>query len=290
MTTTIAAIRTHKWDEATEALANRLRPVFGDNLVVVFHNRPADVTPPIPVVDINEDSVKAMALDPVSDWGWRCGDYFLYALRKARPEADFYWLIEPDVFFTGDIEDFFARTEGRTEDLLGTRIEKQDSGHRFAKGMPGIKHWRAIFALVRFSGRALDILLAQRQAYAKLGFNRFYANDETFCFSTAKADPRLTMASLSEIMPDWVRHAQVATDPDMLLDLVIDRQDRGIYHPVRTRDNFIASLADRIANTGFLSAMRPSLARLTPENEAEVLRQAGRKILADLHEVRFGKD
>ena len=76
MTTTIAAIRTHKWDEATEALANRLRPVFGDNLVVVFHNRSADVTPPIPVVDINDDSVKAMALDPVSDWGWRCGDYW----------------------------------------------------------------------------------------------------------------------------------------------------------------------------------------------------------------------
>lgn len=111
------------------------------------------------------------------------------------------------------------------------------------------------------------------------GFNRFYANDETFCFSTAKADARLTMASLSEIMPDWVQRAQLATDPDMLLDLVVDRQDRGIYHPVRTRDSFIASLADRIANTGFLSAMRPSLARLTPENEAEVLRQAGRKFL-----------
>jgi hypothetical protein len=40
----VVAIRTHQWGEAEERLRAQLQPVFGDDLCVVFHNRPQDIT------------------------------------------------------------------------------------------------------------------------------------------------------------------------------------------------------------------------------------------------------
>lgn len=284
---TLAAIRTHRWGEDEERLCAQLVPIFGDRLVVVFHDRPASVVPPLPVIDITSDWVVAQGLRNLPDWGWRCGDYFLYALRQARPDHDRYWLIEPDVWFSGPVAELFDIANGFDHDLLGVRVGPMPSEHRFSRGLPDMDHYRAIFALTRFSGRAIDRLLTLRQAYSATGAGkRFFTNDEIFSFTHVVADPDLSVGDLAELVPAWFADDQVQTDPDILLDTLADRTGPGVFHPVRGRASFMGALAGRLAgNTGFLAALAVSLADLSPDEIAAIGAETARQSVAAIDEV-----
>jgi hypothetical protein len=265
----IAAIRTHQWGEAEERLRAQLQPIFGDDLCVVFHNRPSDVAPPIPVVDLTDDWLRAQGLRALRDYGWRCGDYFLYALRQARPDYDQYWLVEPDVFFAGDAGGFFARAATMEADLAGVRLERLHANHRFAREMDGLAPWKAVFALTRMSARAVDKLMLLRQTYCMRAIQpRYFANDETFSYSHLMADPHMTVADLREAVPEWFAGDQFHADPDVLFDLVANQRGPEVFHPVRTRAQFASALVGRaVTSMTYLRPMRASLAMLT---EAEI--------------------
>lgn len=286
--TIAVAIRTHRWDADAQRLHGLLAPVLGDALCTVFHNRPADVQPPCPVIDINDGWLRANGLRVQPDWGWRCGDYFLYALRKARPDADFYWLIEPDVHFTMSPSVFFDRMAALTQDFLGVQITPMDPKHRFSKGLPGMPLWRAIFALTRFSARAVDVLFPLRQAYGQGDVPaRFFTNDETFCVSHLTAAKGMTLASMAEIAPDLFPKGGFDTDPDRLIDSFANHDAAGVFHPVRHRDSFIDAVAARVtANMGFLGAMQPSLDLLTDADVAAISSEIARRSEVALRKAR----
>lgn len=268
----VVAIRTHRWDADAIRLHRALSQVPGIELVVVFHNRPAGLDLPLPAIDIDDAWVAAQGLRRVRDYGWRCGDYFLYAVRQARPQAGFIWLIEPDVHFTAPAAGFFNLFKDVRTDVLGTRVEEMDPGHRFSRGLPGMKPYRSIFALTRFSGKAADRLLDLRRAYSTLARQaRFVTNDEIFCFSHAVADPDLTTGNMEEIAPDWLPGGTLRPDPDILLDTLVGVTAPGIHHPVRAREGFLRAVADRSgANFGFFPAMRQSLALLSDDERAVI--------------------
>lgn len=258
----IAAIRTNRWGDEEERLLAALRPVFGRDLAIVFHARPPGVTPPVDVVDIADDWVARQGLALVPDWGWRCGDYFYYALRAARPDYDHYWLIEPDVHFTAAAADFFGRFAAADEDVLGYALGPFEREIRFTRGLPGLAHHRAIFALTRFSGRALD-RLADRRRRINAGpvSVRDYPNDEIFAFSHAVDDSELRCGRLEDRAPDWFEGVQFAPDPDLLFDAVAATAPAGkVLHPVRGRESFKRSLGRRLAgSTGILMRMREAV-------------------------------
>jgi hypothetical protein len=288
----LAAIRTNRWTEEEERLLARLTEAFGTDVVVVFHNRPADVTPPVQVIDVSDAWLQSAGLAHVGDWGWRCGDYFYYALRQARPGFDAYWLIEPDVHFTSDPTAFFAAFEDDGADALGYGLGPFARDIRFTRGLPGIAHHRAIFAMTRFSGRALDRLFALRRGMASERITpRDYPNDEIFTFSHVVADPDLTTGRLEARCPDWFDGAQFATDPDLLHDLLAPSATPGrVFHPVRSRAAFVRALAKRIAgNVSIVARMRFQVAALT-DDEAEAVALAtaeiARKALSDMRRLR----
>lgn len=289
--TTILAIRTHKWDDDARRLQAALATVPGVEVVVAFHNRPRDLILPVPVVDLDEPWVRGNGLRVLPDWGWRCGDYFLYALRAAYPQARYIWLLEPDLHFTAPPAEFFGRFARVEADVLGVDPQRQPAGHRFARGLPGMDHWKSIFALTRFSGRAADRLFALRKAYCagKVG-PRFFSNDEVFCFTHAMADPELTVASMRDHAPDWLPEGSVATDPDILFDTLADRCEPGVWHPVRSRASFIGAVADRSSRAfGFYGAMRGSIAALSPEERQMIADRVGALCLSTLNELAAGQ-
>lgn len=270
----LCAIRTHHWGEDARRLHVQLEPVFGDRLVTVFQNRPESFEVPLAVVDLNADWLRDNGLAAPGDWGWRCGDYALYALRQARPDAEHYWLIEPDVHFTGAPETFFARFDAAPEDLLGLRPSRfGQPHHRFVKGVAPLQPWRAIFALTRVSGRALDRLIDERRAYSAEGRRRqHFANDEIFVYSTVAAAEDLSLGDLCTYAGDWFDGAQFDTDPDILIrSLEAHGLPDRVYHPVRSAESFVAALAKRITGgKDYLRKMRPSLDLLQPQ-EIETL-------------------
>lgn len=287
--TTLAAIRTHRWGEDEARIAAQLRPVFGERLAVVFHNRPAGLEPPLPVVDLTDAWVEGAGLRAVHDYGWRCGDYAYYALRTAFPACDHYWLIEPDLVFCGPVADFFARFADCEADALGVRFGGINALHRFARSMPAeIELKRAIFALTRFSGRALDRLFALRRAYGRGGaLQRNFVNDEIFCFSHVAADPRLTIAAMADLAPEWFATSQVETDPDVLLDVIAGRTDPGIFHPVRALPSFREAVAKRVvSHAHFFANLKASLALMTDEDIVAIAQDVAGRTEAVLRHQR----
>jgi hypothetical protein len=288
----IVAIRTHKWTSEEERLLAALAPVFGDDVAVVFHNRAPRVYPPVPVIDLNAEWVLRNKLALVPDWGWRCGDYFFYALRQARPDYDHYWLIEPDVYFTAAADSFFSAFTKQEHDALGYQLGPFHKHMRFTRGLPGMAHFRAIFALTRFSGRALDRLFARRQQMAQGPVSmRDYPNDEIFAFSHIAADPELISGRLEDYAPDWFEDVQFSTDPDLLFDQVAATAAAGrVLHPVRGRAAFKKALSRRLAaNTGLLMNIREAIDHFEPADVDDVVDGAAghlRDAITELQERR----
>jgi len=279
----IAAIRTNKWTGEEERMLARLRQAFGDDVAVGFHKRPADVTPPVDVVDLTADWAKAHDLRMTRDWGWRCGDYFYYALREAKPDYDFYWLVEPDLLFTGDPSGFFGAFDGDETDLLGVDPGPfAEKNHPFLEGLNGMAPHRAIFALTRFSGRALDKLLPLRVANGKADVGpRAFTNDELFTFSHVAADQGLSLGSLCDRAPSWFDGARVATDPDLLIDALEGDTalENKVFHPVRGKEAFKEGVADRLASRmGYLQKMGGSWAHLDDADIADIAARAHDRI------------
>ena len=263
----VIGIRTNKWTVNEQRVFDALSEYWGDDIKVVFHNRPEDCVPPCGVVDINNTVIEKMQLRVIHDWGWRCGDYAYYALRQAHPDYDYYWLIEPDVFLSGDAHAFFSLFEAEGADVIGLDVAEFDPKHRFATHVGNAKPMRAIFALTRFSGAAIDFAYKRRVNYASKSVPPYnYANDELFMFSHTLSRNEFKLGQFRDIAPTWFADVQFDTNPD-LIDALVDQDLNGqnkILHPVVDRVTFARALAKRmVGRTGVLGQNKTELRALS---------------------------
>jgi hypothetical protein len=263
----IIAIRTNKWTVNEQRIFYALSDYWGDNIKVVFHNRPDDCVPPCGVVDINDAVIEKMQLRVIHDWGWRCGDYAYYALRQAHPDYEYYWLIEPDVFLSGDARAFFSLFEAESADVIGLDVAEFDPNHRFATHVGNAKPMRAIFALTRFSGAAIDFAYKRRVNYATKSVPPYnYANDELFMFSHTLSRDEFKLGQFREIAPTCFSDVQFDTNPD-LIDALVEqdlKSQNKILHPVVDRMTFARALAKRmVGRTGVLGQNKTELRALS---------------------------
>ena len=253
----IIGIRTNKWTVNEQRVFDALSDYWGDDIKVLFHNRPEDCVPPCDVVDINDALIEKMQLRAIHDWGWRCGDYAYYALRQGHPDYKYYWLIEPDVFVSGEARAFFSLFEAESADVIGLDVAEFDPNHRFATHVGNAKPMRAIFALTRFSGAAIDFAYRRRVNYASKSVPPYnYANDELFMFSHTLSRAEFKLGQFREIAPTWFADVQFETNPD-LIDALVEQDLKGqnkILHPVVDRMTIVRALAKRmVGRTGVLS-------------------------------------
>jgi len=263
----IIGIRTNKWTVNEQRVFDALSDYWGNDIKVVFHNRPDDCDPPCGVVDINDAVIENMQLRVIHDWGWRCGDYAYYALRQAYPDYDYYWLIEPYVFLSGDARAFFSLFEEESADVLGLDVAEFDPNHRFATHVGNAKPMRAIFAMTRFSGAAIDFAYKRRVNYASKSVPPYnYANDELFMFSHTLSRDEFKLGQFREIAPIWFADVQFDTNPD-LIDALVEQDLKGqnkILHPVVDRMTFARALAKRmVGRTGVLGQNKTELRALS---------------------------
>lgn len=263
----IIGIRTNKWTVNEQRVFDALSDYWGDNIKVVFHNRPDDCVLPCGVVDINDAVIENMQLRVIHDWGWRCGDYAYYALRQAHPDYEYYWLIEPDVFLSGDVRAFFSLFDAESADVIGLDVAEFDPNHRFATQVGNAKPMRAIFALTRFSGAAIDFAFKRRVNYASKSVPPYnYSNDELFMFSHTLSRDEFKLGQFRDIAPTWFSDVQFDTNPD-LIDALVEQDLKGqnkILHPVVDRMTFARALAKRmVGRTGVLGQNKTELRALS---------------------------
>ena len=173
--------------------------------------------------------------------GWQCGDYAYYAARKALPDFDFAWMIEPDVGFTFPrLADFFDLFADQTADLLAPHFgPRGDWWYWFASMAPFVgvdRVFGSAFPITRLSARAVDALLTRRAALlSRLAPDappRAIPNDEAFCASTL-VNAGFSCADMAGLVPPATFH------PDSFsTGMMVDPRELG--HPL---------LADRVVHS-----------------------------------------
>ena len=126
---------------------------------------------------------------------------------------------------------------------------------------------RAIFALTRFSGAAIDFAYKRRVNYSAKSVPLYnFANDELFMFSHVLSQPAFTLGQFRDIAPEWFADVQFHTDPD-LIDTLVENDLKGqnkLSHPVVDRVTFANSLAKRmVGRTGVLAQNKNELRALS---------------------------
>ena len=245
----VLVLRTNRGGAALQPLLERYRGLAGLDLAVAADEQEGAVDVPAGVakVSLTAAVVEGMGLPAVPRWGWRCGDYALYAVRRALPSHDRYWMIEPDVRLnTDDVAGFFRRFAAAPQDLLATGLGPRSprwSHHAaMARFVPEVMG--CLFPLVRLSGRALDHLCRRRaalhaewEAANAAGPELPWPNDESFVASELQA-AGFDIADLAEVCPGiyspeegWGWRYPVHPEAP-----AFRQPDDKIYHPVMTDD------------------------------------------------------
>jgi hypothetical protein len=193
MSDTAILVRTHYLDEELRRLIASLaesspHPV---RALVDESVRPVEFGS-IPKISLGPELAGELGLyDGADKLYWRCGDYGLYAARRALPQVERFWLIEPDVRIRLDRPGaFFDRFADDPADLIVSNLRPAEPSWDWRKTMDdGGPVWRCLFPLVRLSARALDHLLQARREFgarfvAAGADSQFWPNDEVFAATT----------------------------------------------------------------------------------------------------------
>src|SRR5262249_35166596 len=99
---------------------------------------------------------------------WRCGDYGLYAARRALPDKARFWLIEPDVRIRmAEPGAFFEQFAACPADLIVPWLKPAEPNWDWGRTMDdGGPVWRCLYPLLRINARALDTLFEARRELA----------------------------------------------------------------------------------------------------------------------------
>jgi hypothetical protein len=186
----VILLRTTSLSPQTAAFARRLTQESGQRVCCVVDERKGEVdTAEFDKIGLTRASCREVGLYCPMDFGWRCGDYGFYLARLRYPEEKFFWLIEYDVRLVGpDAGEFFRNFDGADHvDLIAGHLREAEKWWYWTHTMAarGEAVWRCLFPVVRLSARAIDLLLAQRRAYARKPLRLAnWPNDESFVATT----------------------------------------------------------------------------------------------------------
>ncbi len=266
-------IRTHYVDDQLLAFAGRLSEdgAFDVHVLADETRGPLDFGS-IPKLSLTLESLAALGLyTQAPSLLWRCGDYGLYLARQALPQYDGFWMIEPDVRLkAARPSDILARFPGPEEvDLLAGRLRPADDDWDWGVTMDPAAGpvWRCLFAVIRLSARAIDLLYdVRRRASAEhLAEGRdpkLWPNDEAFVASTL-AHSGLTLRDLNAFGQVYDDAGFSFWFPLSERELEATGREGFIYHPVLSGQAYFLKLCRLAVRQGAVGALDEIIERLT---------------------------
>ena len=196
MKKTVFAIRTHQFGDREKSLYDYAVKYFGENnTLIACNNNSENIKIPIEYNHFffNQNEIlneSGLFFHP--NWGWRCGDYWYYALQKILTGIEYVWLCEPDVYFCNkNAEDFFKPFEKLDCDFLTKGLCAANANMYFfntSKVLDG-KPMSCIFPITRIKTSLINVLLEERTRLSETFINQknhqnLYPNDEIFVCTT----------------------------------------------------------------------------------------------------------
>jgi hypothetical protein len=168
----LVAFRTHYWNSSVEKLAEKLRASSTESDFVILVDETAGMVPidRYDKVSHTRDFSEYFLPNHIDEkLLWICGDYALYALRRAKPNYDLYVMSEHDVSCNIDLGNIINGALENEVDLIAQGLEpapidwcwRAEAAKVFANPM------KAFFPFMMISSRAIDYLFRVRLAISR---------------------------------------------------------------------------------------------------------------------------
>lgn len=251
------AIRTHTFLEKEKRLYEYAVKYFGaSNTFIACNTTKNDIKIPDQYNNITFNEEKILndsGLFWHSDWSWRCGDYWYYALYNSLDNYEYIWLCEPDVYFCNrDALDFFKHFENINADFLsfgyGKALERL---HFFnTSGVLEGTPMSCLFCCTRIKTTLLKTLFEKRVQLSLSFLNKkyepyLYPNDEIF-FSTTIKMLNYKIARMEDLTSFDSRLYTADEDQAMTLEDAKKIKGNFIIHPVQEEDVFLQKKINRL--------------------------------------------
>ena len=249
-------IRMQHVNKCVTNLYDKLSEYFGDNVYMFsehYNDQELNFKISDGIVYIGRQFLENNGLKYFPKCGWQCGDYILYAAAQLLPKYDYYWLVEPDLYFTVDITIFFNKFEAFNYDLIAVEYGKRNYNWFWYASMKELYNDNiagCLFPFIRISKLAILFCFKKRQEYSELesikkfdfSKNRIfkeYANDEAFVGSTLKNSLNYRCISMNEISPDELDGFFSTAVPILSSELNESYLVNKIIHPVKENNEII---------------------------------------------------
>ncbi len=246
----IAFLRTNRFDAQAEAQVESLSRVRDLDVVVCADERHGIVdTGHWPKISMTAESLSRLNLHHHRRAGWQCGDYFYYHVLAARSDYNFYWMVEPDVLIDfPDVSEVFALFDRARHDLIAPKFghRPQSWGWHTAMQEDGQPVFGTSVQFIRLSARAVAALHRVRAKASSAPGDKVWnawPNDESFVATTlARLGFECADINAFSEVPLWHRDTFRNLSPWLLEERQKQRGSRRLYHPVLSRDAYLAKL------------------------------------------------
>ena len=290
MSRTALLIRTHYADDQLRGFVEQLRADGAFDVFILADERrgPVALGDAAKIVLTPELPAELGLYEGTPNLLWRCGDYALYAARRALPDYEAFWMIEPDVRLCSTRpSDILSRFPPPDQvDFLAAHLRPAEPDWNWARTMSADDGpvWRCLFALVRVSARALDVMLEERRRSSRLFEESgqdpaFWPNDEAF---TASA-----LARNGLVCRDFNDFGQVYEPVGFSFWLPISEREflaagreGWIYHPVLSGQRYFLKLFRLASEQGNLDGLERLIDSLVGSEWSEEEAAGHRRALA----------
>lgn len=249
MSSQAIVLRTHYYDESCKSLLRFLEKSLGFDIIIAADETKFNVdVDKWPKVSLTYDSLSSLGLYLPEETPWLCGDYFLYLVRQQFPQYDYYWMLEPDVYFNmPSPEGFFRKVSSCSFDYFVMHFSKKDESWPFYKRVKPFcsEVYGGPFPIVRLSARAIDYLLQERKEMSKLNWEgKKYPNDESFTASFLMKGG-YSCSDFNTVCDGQVfatKKSFSTRDPWFVGELESNAPDGLIYHPAVDYNTYVAKI------------------------------------------------
>ena len=248
----VIGVRCHNFGEPEQFLYQTLSFYFKQDAIYFIVDeikKPKQFPSELNKVSLNMTFVESSELYAPSDLAWSCGDYFYYAFRK-QVDADYYWLIEPDVLLNlNSVEAFFGFFENKDIDALVMNFSLAHESWVWYESAKKIADptYKCFFPLTRLSKKSVEIMLAKRQqiSYEHIGggLKGLFTNDEALLANALMAagiEP-INLSSFFEGKFNFFSNS-----PFINKELSIEYCQDQILHPVKDIEFYKNALKNNI--------------------------------------------
>jgi FkbM family methyltransferase len=269
----VAIVRTNGKSPRALDLVNTIEACLGGPATVALDTgKYRDFFPNQNVVIVSDEiEDNWTGLDIPDNWGWFCGDFCYYAAYKAQPDADYYILMDDDVYFSADTFKKIVTSINESGPFSSAAFGLSDDlqkGPKFSRDLGKIGLPTNVGCIFPFTISTAAHIKKMEQLRRKSLKDNARVNDEAI-FASASTQIDVKFLNLESDLPSVFSRKSFRTNPPNLLEFVKENCQDQVWHPTVLEDEVILRIRSGEKNY-FRHRLRRVLAQASPDAAAKI--------------------